>query len=112
MVFPEEVNFPDIPNINFPTKTHKAYRVDYGPRFESEGIITKEPPEVGPAFPILVPQVNEDGNELSGLKTPGVVVPLATYTGWNLYNEEYGPTDTASHMSGSYIPFSATSSLV
>ncbi len=108
LVFPEEVNFPDIPNINFPTKTHKAYRVDYGPRFESEGIITKEPPEVGPAFPILVPQVNEDGNELSGLKTPGVVVPLATYTGWNLYNDEYGPTDTASHMSGSYIPFSAT----
>ena len=108
LVGPAEVNFPNIPNINFPTKTHKAYRVDYGPRFVSEGIITKEPPEVGPAFPILVPQVNEDGNELGGLRTPGLVVPLATYTGWNLYNAEYGPTDTASHMSGSFIPFYAT----
>ena len=55
-----------------------------------------------------MPQVNEDGNELGGLRTPGLVVPLATYTGWNLYNTEYGPTDTASHMSGSFIPFYAT----
>ena len=103
-----EVNFPNLPGVNFPTITHQAYRVDYGSRFASEGIITKEPPEVGPAFPILVPQVNEDGNELGGLRTPGLVVPLATYTGWNLYNEEYGPTNIVSHMSGSYIPFSAT----
>ena len=48
------------------------------------------------------------GNELGGLQTPGLLVPLATYTGWNLYNAEYGPTDTGAHMSGSFIPFHAT----
>jgi hypothetical protein len=99
------VKFPDLPGINFPTTTHKAYRVDYGPHFASDGIITKEPPEVGPAFTILVPQVDVDGNELGGLRTPGIVVPLATYTGWNLYNADYGPTDVVSHMSGSFLPF-------
>ena len=108
LVEPGDVRFPDLPGIDFPTKTHKAYRVDYGPLFASDGIITKEPPEVGPAFPILVPQVDEDGNELGGLRTPGLAVPLATYTGWNLYNAEYGPTDTVSHMSGSFLPFHRT----
>ena len=108
LVEPLEVDFPDLPGINFPTKTHKAYRVDYGPQFASDGIIGKEPPDVGPAFPILVPQVDADGNELGGLRTPGLLVPLATYTGWNLYNAEYGPTDTVSHMSGSFLPFHRT----
>ena len=108
LVEPGDVNFPDLPGINFPTKTHKAYRVDYGPHFASDGIISNEPPEVGPAYPILVPQVDADGNELGGLRTPGLLVPLATYTGWNLYNSEYGPTDTVSHMSGSFLPFHRT----
>ena len=55
-----------------------------------------------------MPQVDADGNELGGLRTPGLLVPLATYTGWNLYNAEYGPTDTVSHMSGSFLPFHRT----
>jgi len=105
LVAPADVNFPDIPDINFPTSTHLAYPVDYGPRFASEGIIDNEPPILGPAYTILVPQVNEDGNEYSGLLTPGARIPLATYTGWNLYNDEYGPTHIVSHMSGSFLPF-------
>lgn len=105
LVAPAAVDFPDLPGINFPTITHKAYRVDYGPQFASDGIISKEPPEVGPAYTILVPQVNVDGNELGGLHTPGGLVPLATYTGWNLYNAEYGPMHIVSHMSGSFLPF-------
>ena len=85
-----------------------AYRVDYGPGFESAGIISKEPPLVGPAFPILVPQVDTDGNETGGLRMPELEVPLATYTGWNLYSAAYGPETEVAHMSGSYIPFATT----
>jgi hypothetical protein len=33
-----------------------------------------------------VPQVDEDGNEIAGVRLPALAVPLATYTGWNLYN--------------------------
>ncbi len=103
-----QFNFPDLPGVNIPTQPHKAYRVDYGPEFESRGIISKQPPDVGSAFPILVPQVNVDGNETGGLRMPGVAVPLATYTGWNLYSPEYGPVNELAHMSGSYIPFANT----
>jgi hypothetical protein len=39
---------------------------------------------------------------------PEIIAPLATYTGWNLYNEDNGPTDVISHMSGSFIPFPRT----
>lgn len=53
----------------------------------------------------LVPAVNEDGNEKAGIRLPELAVPLATYTGWNLFNAESGPEDVLSSMQGSYIPF-------
>jgi hypothetical protein len=101
----EDVNFPDLPWVNFPEVPHLAYRVDYGPRFKDEGIIDIEPPIVGQPFGVRVPQVNSDGNELAGLMMPELSVPLATYNGWNLYNDRFGPTNVISHMSGSFIPF-------
>jgi len=39
---------------------------------------------------------------------PELQVPLATYTGWNLFNEKSGPTHEISSMVGSYIPFALT----
>ncbi len=108
LVEPTKVNFPALPGITFPSSLHKAYRVNYGPEFESSGIIIEQPPDVGPSFPILVPQVNEGGNETGGLIMPDVAVPLATYTGWNPYDTKYGPEHEVAHMSGSYIPFAST----
>lgn len=108
LVEPGNVNFPDLPGVDFPGWPHKAYRVDYGPEFASKGIIAHQPPRVGEAFPILVPQVNIDGNETGGLLMPEITVPLATFTGWNLYDEAYGPSTEIAHMSGSYIPFATT----
>ena len=70
--------------------------------------MTEQPPEVLSAFPILVPAVNADGNETGGLMMPEVAVPLATYTGWNLFRAGAGPTDVLSSMQGSYIPFPLT----
>jgi hypothetical protein len=32
----------------------------------------------------FVPAVDQDGNEVSGVHLPDLIVPLATYTGWNL----------------------------
>ena len=48
-----------------PTAVHRAYHADYGPRFATEGVVTVEPPKIGTAFPILVPQVDADGNGLN-----------------------------------------------
>jgi hypothetical protein len=104
----EDLRFPALPGVEKPREVHKAYRVFYGANFASNGIITVDPPEVNGAFPLLVPQVDQDGNELAGLKMPEVSVPLATYTGWNLFNAESGPTNLLSSMQGSYIPLPRT----
>ena len=108
LVLPEQLSFPELPGVGLPAAPHKAYRVHYGPEFAAKGIVTIEPPEVASAFPIMVPQVDADGNETGGLKMPEVSVPLATYTGWNLFRPEFGPEDVLSSMQGSYIPFPRT----
>ena len=108
LVHPEKLGFPEIPGVNTSARVHRAYRVDYGPRFVAEGIVTREPPEVGSAFPILVASVDSDGNEVPGVRMPEMQVPLATYTGWNLFNAKSGPTHEISSMVGSYIPFART----
>ena len=108
LVLPGQLRFPSLPNVGQPATPHKAYRVVYGPEFRTRGIVTVEPPEVISAFPILVPQVDADGNEIGGLAMPEVAVPLATYSGWNLFRAEAGPTNVLSSMQGSYIPFPQT----
>ena len=55
-----------------------------------------------------MPQVDADGNGIAGVKMPELVAPLATYTGWNLFNDRSGPTDVLSSMQGSYIPLPRT----
>jgi hypothetical protein len=105
LVPPAKMQFPKIPEVNVATTPHKAYRADYGPDFISKGIVSKEPPTIGRAFPILVPQVDADGNELAGVRVPELAVPVATYTGWNLFNERAGPPTVVSSMQGSFVPF-------
>jgi hypothetical protein len=108
LVAPEQLAFPRLAGVNVATVPHRAYRADYGPDFITKGIVTKEPPAIGAAFPILVPQVDADGNERAGIRLPELSVPLATYTGWNLFNERSGPTHVVSSMQGSFIPFART----
>lgn len=108
LVPPDRLRFPVLAGVNVPTVPHKAYRADYGPDFIKRGIVTQEPPAIKSSFPILVPQVDADGNELAGIRMPELSVPIATYTGWNLFNEESGPPTVVSSMVGSFIPLART----
>ena len=54
-------------------------------------------------------QVDEDENEIAGLKTPQVTVPLAT-RGWNPRDLLLGARSEMFSMKGSYFPFSRTKS--
>lgn len=96
----EQMRFPSIPRVRLPSDVSRAYRLDFGSRFIADGIITNEPPIVHSVFPFLVTQVDEGGNEIAGLKSPELAVPLATHTGWSPYN----PISSQ----GSYIPFART----
>ena len=108
LVQPERLKFPKVPGVVPSTAVHRAYHADYGPSFASDGIVSIEPPRIGTAFPILVPQVDADGNGMAGIRMPELTVPLATYTGWNLFNDRSGPTTVLSSMQGSYVPFPRT----
>jgi len=53
----------------------------------------------------LVPQVDSDGNDLGGVRTPDVAAPLAAYTGWNLRTAQIGHGGELMGNSGSFLPF-------
>jgi len=98
--------FPEIPGVDKPHEASVAYRLDLGPGWPNA--ITTQPPIVGMAFPVLVPQVDEDGNEHDGVRSPELAVPLATYTGWNLRDASIGAPDQRVSFEVSCIPFAKT----
>ncbi len=102
------LRFPRIPGVRLPARIRKAWRTDYGPAFRTAGVIAFEPPRLGAEFPVLVPQVDADGNEIAGIRLPEVAVPLATYTGWNLRAPEIGAPEELFSMAGSFLPFAPT----
>ena len=62
----------------------------------------------GTPLPLLVPQVDGDGNTQGGLRLPDIAVPLATYTGWNFRSKAIGGTEQVFPLIGAYVPFAAT----
>jgi len=103
----ERYAFPAIPGVNQPHEANQAVRIDFGPNWRN-GFLTLQPPKVGAAFPVLVPQVNEDGNERDGVWMPEVTVPLATYAGWNLRDPAIGAPEQRVSFEGSYVAFPKT----
>jgi hypothetical protein len=99
----DRVRAPAIPGVGWPRVAQEAYRVDYGPRWPS-GIITLEPPRLGKPFPVRVPQVDADGNELGGFRGVELLAPLATYTPWHLRRGTIH-ADQLVDFYGTFIPF-------
>lgn len=102
-----ELAFPKI-GIEVPKRAHGAYHLDFGPEFRNAGIATTEPPALGLPFPVMVPQVDADGNEIAGIRLPEVQVPLGTYTGWNQRAPKLGAPDEMIAFIGSFVPFART----
>lgn len=99
--------FPDIPGVAKPTGPARLPLMDFGPDFE-QGIL-REPPQMvsHDGYPVMVPAVDADGNDVPGVRAPMVQAPLGTYTGWNLRARGLG--HGAMHeFTGSYIPFPDT----
>ena len=103
----ERVHFPKRQGVQPPVRLHDVFRLDFGPEFRSRGLVAYEPPKMGPAFGVLAPQVDADGNDIGGLKTAQVAVPLAAHTGWNLRALGIGASEELFSMTGSYFPFAA-----
>jgi hypothetical protein len=81
------VKFPKLSGIALPRRINHAHRED------------------GSVYPALVPQVDQDGNDLGGVRMPEIAEPLATYTGWNLRAPDTGAPGELASLQGSWIPF-------
>jgi hypothetical protein len=102
------LGFPALPGVRYPTVIQQPQARDYGPEFQSKGIITLNPPRKLGDYGVRVPRCDEDGNELGTLRLPLVSVPLATYTGWNLRRRDVGAEAMLASLTGSYLPFPKT----
>jgi hypothetical protein len=63
---------------------------------------------VGAPLPLVVPQVDRDGNSRGGIRLPDIAVPLATHTGWIFRNAKIGGTEQFVPLNGSYVPLART----
>ncbi len=110
LVARERVTFPKIPGAEFPAWMPGNWRMDYGPDFASKGIISIDPPKLGAAYPILVPQVKGTGSILqAGILSPvRWPLPLGTFTGWNHLVPVHPDLRYLGGLVGSFIPLPLT----
>jgi alpha/beta hydrolase family protein len=94
------VAFPSIPGVASPRTLTAGARV--------ANPYLKGGAGAGAPLPLLVPDVDEDGNERAGIRLPDVAVPLATYTGWNFRKPAIGAPGELVSLLGSSIFFPAT----
>ncbi len=102
--------YPKIPGVKLPVRgTSRLPRYDYGPEFDTKGIVGNFPPKPVPGqeYPLGVSSIDADGNNIAGVRFPDVDVPLGTYNGWSL--RKAGFAEGAEFWNtGSFVPFART----
>jgi hypothetical protein len=83
-------------SLSFMAKFNQLFQIDYS-RAEPIVDLSKE-------YAVLVPQVDSNGNETSGIAAPDISVPLGTYTGWNPRGDNHS-RDNLCAGAGGYVPF-------
>ena len=80
--------------------------LDLGPQ-QADGI-GHYPAKPGAVYPAYVSNVDEQGNEVGGIRLPDLTVPLGTFTGWNTRAAETGAAGQIMKMQGITHLFPAT----
>jgi hypothetical protein len=101
-----QLNMKGFATVTAPTTPQLLPRLDAGET--TRGVPTVIPPREGKAYVARVPQVDDDGNDVAGIRVPELTVPLATHTGWNLRDPSIGASTDLIQMNGSYNPFPRT----
>jgi hypothetical protein len=104
-----KASFERIPGVTFPSVLPIRYRLDLGPN-QSEGIMSL-PPKEGDAYVTRVSAVDDDANDVAGVRPLDVRAPLATYMGWNPRHPDVGGQGQfyfGNPLVGSTIPFART----
>ncbi|MFL5482164.1 MAG: alpha/beta hydrolase domain-containing protein [Gemmatimonadaceae bacterium] len=107
LVAPQAQTFPRIPDLSVARIPHQVYRMDFGPRW-NQGIVDLEPPKLGAHYPILVSRVDSIGNDVGGIRSVEIAVPLATYYPWLLRTGMPAGTDRLVSFRGTFVPLQKT----
>ena len=104
----KELGWPNIPGVTYNGLITTRYFLDFGPDF-AQGLVTNYPPSVvgRPSYRIFVSKVDNDGNEIAGVRMPGVEAPIATTTGWALRRAGFSENEGC-ESNGQWIPFAKT----
>ena len=100
LVQARSVAFPAIPGVQSPATLTPVTRI--------ANDLIRGGAGAGTPLPLLVPEVDADGNERAGIRMPDVAVPLATYTGWNFRQPSIGAPERIVPLLGSYVPLPRT----
>jgi hypothetical protein len=91
LVAPTAVRFPNLANVMVPngpsatpTLLHVNFTALYNPLYVIDYSQAVPVVNTRKQYEVLVPQVDANGNETSGVPVPEITAPLASYTGWNL----------------------------
>jgi len=105
------MGFPGIPGMPLPDNMiNPLFDYDFGADFkyrDLSGVMTLLPPLIKRTLPMLVPKVDADGNEMSGIASPLHQAPLGTYLGWNVTGSGFYK-GRGCGFAGGYIPFAKT----
>jgi Alpha/beta hydrolase domain len=105
------LKFPTLPGLaKSDDLANPMFDYDFGPHFNTRdmsGYIDHQPPVIRQVVPILVPAVDADGNEQSGVLSVLHDAPLGTYLGWNI-NRSGIYAGQICTLAGSFIPFANT----
>ena len=105
------LGFPTIPGVPLPDGIlTPLYEYDFGTEFhynDLSGVMTIQPPPIRQILPTVVPRVDADGNEMTGVASVLHQVPLGTYTGWNTVASGFYKGHIRTNA-GAYIPFART----
>ena len=105
----DEAGWTALPGVHYPTAIQQPDHLDYGEEFATKRRIDNQPPvRSGKRYGVRVPALDDDNNEVGVLRMPAVVVPVATYTGWNLRHPAIGAPDAPLGLAGGYIAFPRT----
>ncbi len=107
LVAPRDQTFPRIPDLPVARIPHQVHRMDFGPRW-NQGIIDHEPPKLGARYPIFVSRVDSIGNDIGGIRSVEIAVPLATYYPWLLRTSMPAATDRLVSFRGTFVPLPKT----
>ena len=91
----------------FPVIPGVTYTGWYNPVELLDTTVLPNMPIPGKEYKVLVPKTDADGNDLPGIRTVDVQVPIATYTGWALRRAPFAANEDCA-LAGQYIPFAAT----